>query len=239
MPCFADVQCFHNQTIAVSNAFFYELEYQQTGAYTYRLFRAAFGNTQPFPNPDPANPAEANKIPSYDAYAALRARVVGGANLTAGQQDAATVFVNSPQFLARYPANQPMDQFVDAVLSTIMTDIGVNLTAQRMTLIGLPNRAMVLYRLANDDSVGMNGGFDNHLFINAEYNRAFVVTQYFGYLRRDGDIGGILFWLGQVNSAPLRDTSKQNAMVCSFITSGEYQLRFGPRIPRTNKECPQ
>jgi hypothetical protein len=86
---------------------------------------------------------------------------------------------------------------------------------------------------------GFARGINNRAFIDAEYNRAFVVTQYFGYLRRDGDIGGILFWLGQVNSAPLRDTSKQNAMVCSFITSGEYQLRFGPKIPRTNKECPQ
>ncbi len=66
-----------------------------------------------------------------------------------------------------------------------------------------------------------------------------MITQYFGYLRRDGDIGGILFWLGQVNSAPLRDPTKQNAMVCSFITSIEYQARFGPNIPRTNAECPQ
>jgi hypothetical protein len=235
--CGADPTCLHNQTIVVSNAFFYEQEYQQTGAYVYRIFRAAFGNNQPLPNPDNSNLTESKKIPSYDSYAALRARVVGGANLSAGQQDAANLFVTSPQFLAKYPANLPMDQFVDAVLSTILTDIGVNLTAQRTTLIGLPNRGAVLYRLANDDLQGGNGGFNNRAFIDAEYNRAFVITQYFGYLRRDGDIGGILFWLGQVNSAPLRDTSKQNAMVCSFITSGEYQLRFGPKIPRTNQEC--
>jgi hypothetical protein len=236
--CEADVQCFHNQSIGVSNAFFYELEYQQTGAYAYRLFRESFGNTQPAPNPDPANPPEANKIPSYDAYAAVRARVVGGANLTAGQQEAANLFVNSPQFLARYPANMPLDQFVDAVLGTIMTDIEVNLTSQRTALIALGSRGAVLYRLANDDLQGGNGGINNRAFIDAEYNRAFVVTQYFGYLRRDGDIGGILFWLGQVNGAPLRDTTRQNAMVCSFITSAEYQLRFGPRVPRTNVECP-
>jgi CSLREA domain-containing protein len=237
--CVADVQCFHDKSVSVSNAFFYELEYQQTGAYTYRLFRAAFGNTQPQPNSDPSNPTEANKIPSYDAYAALRARVVGGANLTAGQQDAANVFVNSSQFLARYPASQPLDQFVDAILNTIMTDIGANLTSQRTALIALGSRAAVVYRLANDDLQGGNGGINNRAFIDAEYNRAFVVTQYFGYLRRDGDIGGLLFWKGQVDSAPLRNVAKQNAMVCSFITSAEYQLRFGPKVPRTNNECPQ
>jgi len=236
--CVADVQCFHDKTIGVSNAFFFEQEFQQTGSYVYRLFREAFGNTQPQPNPDSSNPTEANKIPSYDAYAALRARVIGGASLTAGQLDAANVLAASSQFQARYPANQPLDQFVDALLNTIQTDIGVNLSSQRTALIALGSRGAVLYRLANDDLQGGNGGINNRLFIDAEYNKTFVVTEYFGYLRRDGDIGGILFWKSQIDSAPLRDTAKQNAMVCSVITSDEYQKRFGPNSPRTNAECP-
>jgi hypothetical protein len=80
---------------------------------------------------------------------------------------------------------------------------------------------------------------NNHAFIDEEYNRAFVVTQYFGYLRRDADIGGFLFWLDQVNKSPLRDVPRQHAMVCSFITSGEYQGRFSSVISRFNTECPQ
>jgi hypothetical protein len=40
-----------------------------------------------------------------------------------------------------------------------------------------------------------------------------------------------------VSSAPLRDTTKQHAMVCSFITSGEYQNRFSALITHTNAEC--
>ena len=79
---------------------------------------------------------------------------------------------------------------------------------------------------------------NNRPFIDEEYNRAFVATQYFGYLRRDADIGGFLFWLGQVNSTPLRDTSKQHAMVCSFLTSQEYQQRFSSVAPHSNSECP-
>ena len=62
-----------------------------------------------------------------------------------------------------------------------------------------------------------------------------MATQYFGYLRRDPDIGGFLFWLGQVNSAPLRDVTKQHAMVCSFITSAEYQQRFSSVVITTLK----
>ena len=95
----------------------------------------------------------------------------------------------------------------------------------------------MLYRLANDDLAGGNGGINNRAFIDADYNRTFVATQYFGYLRRDGDIGGLIFWLGQINGGPLRNPVRQNGMVCSFITSDEYQKRFGPNSPRTNREC--
>ncbi len=237
--CQSDPQCLHDRTIVVSNAFFFELEYQQTGAYVYRLFRAAFGNDQPSPNPDPLNPREAYKIPSYEVYVALRARVVGGSDLATGQQNAANILVNGTDFLAKYPASLTLDRFVDAVLLTIQNDIGVDLSSQRAALVALGSRSAVMYHLANDDLGGGNGGINNRAFIDAEYNRSFVITQYFGYLRRDGDIFGILFWLRQLNSAPLRDTTKQNAMVCSFITSAEYQQRFGPNVPRTNAECPQ
>jgi hypothetical protein len=94
-----------------------------------------------------------------------------------------------------------------------------------------------MFRLAQDD-VNSNP-INNRAFIDEEYNRSFVVTQYFGYLRRGGDLGGLNFWLGQVASSPLRDTTKQHAMVCSFITSAEYQNRFSPVVTHSNAECPQ
>jgi hypothetical protein len=78
---------------------------------------------------------------------------------------------------------------------------------------------------------------NNRLFIDAEYNRSFVFTQYAGYLRRNPDMPGFLFWLGQVNSAPLRDVPRHHAMVCAFITSAEYQQRFSPLVTHANTEC--
>jgi hypothetical protein len=93
-----------------------------------------------------------------------------------------------------------------------------------------------MYRLADDNA--QTNPVNNRAFIDEEYNRAFVATQYFGYLRRDPDIGGFLFWLGQVSSAPLRDVPKQHAMVCAFITSAEYQQRFSSVVTHSNAECP-
>ena len=95
----------------------------------------------------------------------------------------------------------------------------------------------VLYLLSLDDA--QNNPINNRALVNVEYNRQFALTLYFGYLRRDPDIGGFLFWQSQINLAPVGDVPKQQALVCSFITSDEYQKRFGPNAPRTNKECPQ
>jgi probable HAF family extracellular repeat protein len=239
LQCGSNPTCLHNKRVAVSNAFFFEQEYQQTGAYVYRLYREAFGNNQPFPNPDGSNQNEANKLPSYPVFARDRARVVGGTDLAQGQLDLANAFVGRPEFVARYPNSLTGLQFVDALLAMLQTDIGVDLTSQRTALIDLFNssgRGAVVYRLADDN---VANPINNRAFIDAEYNRAFVATQYFGYLRRDSDIGGFLFWLGQVNSGLLRDGTKQHGMVCSFITSAEYQLRFSSAVTHTNAECPQ
>jgi CSLREA domain-containing protein len=242
--CAADAQCLHDRTIIVSNAFFFEPEFQQTAGYVFRVYRAAYGNSQPFPNPDGSNATEANKLIDYSAFVADRARVVGGANLAAAQLVFANQFVLRSQFTSRYGAGLNTGAlFVDAILANIQSADAVNLTAQRQILIdqynnaggGNAGRGQVLYRLADDNS---QNPFNNQAFINAEYNRQFALTLYFGYLRRNPDIGGFLFWQSQINSAPLRNVDKQNALVCSFLTGAEYQFRFGPNAPRSNEECP-
>jgi hypothetical protein len=237
--CGSNQTCINSKRIDVSNAFFYELEYQQTAAYVFRLYRAAYGNNQPFPNPDNSNPTEANKLPSYAVFARDRARLIGSSNLAQDQLALATLFASRAEFLNKYPANLTLDQFVDAVLATIQAADSVDLTSQRSLLIALGSRGAVMFRLANDDLAGGNGGINNRAFIDAEYNRAFVASQYFGYLRRDADIGGFLFWLGQVGRCPIRNVGAQHAMVCSFLTSAEYQNRFSAMVTHTNDECPQ
>jgi len=236
--CGSDQNCINGARITVANAFFFELEYQQTGSYVFRLYRAAYGNNQPLPNPDPSNVTEAKKIPAYSAFVLDRASVIGGNSLAQSQADLANAFVQRPEFLARYPANLSGAQFIAAVLQNILASDGVDLSSQTAaltTLFNLGGRGAVMFRLADDDAV--TNPITNQGFIDAEYDRAFVATQYFGYLRRDADIGGLLFWFNQVSAAPLRDVTEQHRMVCSFITSAEYQNRFSAALTHTNAEC--
>jgi hypothetical protein len=76
-------------------------------------------------------------------------------------------------------------------------------------------------------------------FKTREYNPAFVSMEYFGYMRRVPDQGGYDFLLNVLNNKLPNDPSGYRAMVCAFITSAEYQLRFGASITRTNRDCGQ
>ncbi|MGH9880049.1 MAG: DUF4214 domain-containing protein, partial [Pyrinomonadaceae bacterium] len=58
---------------------------------------------------------------------------------------------------------------------------------------------------------------------NRFFNRAFVVMQYFGYLRRDPD-ALYLDWIQVLDANP----GDFRGMVNGFVNSQEYRLRFGP-----------
>ena len=62
-----------------------------------------------------------------------------------------------------------------------------------------------------------------------EFNRAFVLMQFFGYLRRnpnDAPDAGYDFWLTKLNQ--FNGNYGDAEMVKAFIISGEYRQRFGP-----------
>ncbi|MGH3849568.1 MAG: DUF4214 domain-containing protein, partial [Pseudonocardiaceae bacterium] len=231
-----DATCINRRRIEVSAQFFIELEFQRTGGFVYRQYRAAFGDTQPFPNPDPNGGAAGLRLPNYAVFLPDRARIDARAEFINGSLQAlANDFVSRTAFTTRYPTSLTNEQFVDALIANIQTASGANLTSQRSVLLSeltAGGRGRVLYRLAQDDA--QNNPVDNRSFITAEFNRAFVLMQYFGYLRRDPDIGGYNFWLGVLNGQGLNG---QRFMVCNFITSREYQERFSLVSNRNNALC--
>ena len=75
---------------------------------------------------------------------------------------------------------------------------------------------------------------ENETFTAREKNRAFVLMQYFGYLRRNPydapepglNFDGYNFWLSKLEEFNGNFIAAE--MVKAFLTSTEYQQRFGP-----------
>jgi hypothetical protein len=149
--------------------------------------------------------------------------------LTANQQALITTFAQRTRFLTAFPASMTSAQFVDALFANAGV---VPTSAERQAAIdrfgGAANTADVTARVAALLDIAQNASF-----VQAETNRAFVLMQYFGYLRRNPndapEIGlnfdGYNFWLNKLN---LFGGDYQAAeMVKAFVISSEYRQRFG------------
>jgi hypothetical protein len=206
LECGADTQCIDRRRENVSAAYFLSIEFQQTGGLVDGLYRAAYG----------VRPNFAEFMP--DTRAVGLGVQVGQddweAKLAANKEAFLAAFVNRPAFHAQYDG---MDNslFVD----TLIGHTGVSFTtAERDALAnglatGTTTRADVLRSIA-----------ENSRFVNAKFNDAFVMMEYFGYLRRDPDSGGFAFWLNKLNQ--FNGNFEQAEMVRAFIVSGEYRDRF-------------
>jgi hypothetical protein len=105
------------------------------------------------------------------------------------------------------------------------------LTSERTNLIGTYNSAS---NTVNSRAAVVRAIADNTAFKQTEYNAAFVLTEYFSFLRRDPEAAGYNFWLNVLSTG---DVNNYRGMVCSFITSAEYQRRFSSVVSHTNGEC--
>ncbi len=214
-------ECRDVKRIDTSAAFFLSIEFQNTGFLVYKAYKAAFRESA-------TRPRGMVRYREFmrDTQAIGRGVIINtpGAEaiLEANKRAFFLSMVRQPEFLGTYPPNQTATEFVDA----LNANTGGMLTAvQRNDLVnGLlqlrETRATVLRKVA-----------ENTAFTAAEFNRAFVLMQYYGYLRRnvddppDKDFGGFDFWLGKLNQ--FNGDFKAAEMVKAFITSPEYRQRFG------------
>jgi len=114
-----------------------------------------------------------------------------------------------------------LDQNAGAVLSDTEQTAAIALFNGAADTSNAAARAQALRLVAEDQDLS-----------NRERNRAFVLAQFFGYLRRnpndpqDTDYSGYEFWLTKLNQFNGNYISAE--MVKAFITSTEYRQRFGP-----------
>jgi hypothetical protein len=205
--------CLTSRRTGVSAAFYVEQEFQNTGSFVYRLYKGGLG-----------------RRPNYAEFSQDRSQVVE-LNLEETKRAFTLAFVQRPAFVQKYSANTTTSSFVDALIATILQSSNVDLNSQRNALIARYNQGT---NVNESRAFVLRDAIDSAAFINAEYNASFVLMQYFGYLGRDADQAGFDFWLNVVNG---RELNNYRGMVCAFITSREYQERFGLQLARSNSDC--
>ncbi|HEX7176926.1 MAG TPA: hypothetical protein VF240_16820, partial [Pyrinomonadaceae bacterium] len=214
----ADLQVCRNN---VSGAFFVSGEFQETGYFVYKMYQAAYGVRAGEPVPTTLR----EFLP--DLQQVGRGVVIGQAGAEAQLEANKAAYAAEFAARARFAALNAMTpaEFVNALhanTENALTQAERDSLVSRLTL-GQITKARALREVAENGAV-------NQKF----FTRAFVLMQYYGYLRRNPydapelnlDFGGYNFWLGKLNQFGGNHISSQ--MVQAFITSGEYERRFGP-----------
>ncbi len=225
--CGADQQCIEAKRVNVSAAFFLSIEFQQTGYLVYRIYKASYGNLPGMPVPIRLS----EFLP--DAQQIGQSVIVGQAGwetvLENNKQSFVNQFVQRSRFASAYPTSLSPAQFVDALFanarvvpSTSDRAAAINEFGAASTTADVAARARALRSVA-----------ENSILAQQEFNRAFVLMQYFGYLRRNPndppeptlDFQGYNFWLNKLNQ--FNGNFIQAEMVKAFISATEYRQRFG------------
>ena len=232
--CGADVGCREVRRIDTSAAFFLSIEFQQTGYLVERIYKAAFGDGT---GSSSTGGTHTLRVPVIrlneflpDTQRIGQGVIVGQGNwqqqIEDNKQAFTEEFVQRARFQTALPLSLTSAQFVDTLNNNAKANNNVMplSAAERDNLVNALNagtltRAQVLRAVAEDPDL-----------FNSETNRAFVLMQYFGYLRRnpndpqDTDYAGFEFWLNKLNQFNGNFTNAE--MVKAFLSSIEYRQRF-------------
>lgn len=227
--CGTNANCVEVKRINVSAAFFLSTEFQETGYFVYRMYKSAYGNT--------TSPHVAISVPiiRLDEFLPDAQRIGLGVSVGIGDWQNqlknnkiayAREFVARQRFLDAYPLTLTPTQFVNRVNSNAGSVLSqserAQLIAELTAAANVTNgRASILQKVAENADLRQQ-----------ETNRAFVLMEYFGYLRRnpdnlqDTDFRGWEFWLNKLNR--FKGNFVEAEMVKAFLVSEEYRQRFGP-----------
>ena len=231
--CGTNQQCRANKRIDTSAAFFLSIEFQETGFLVHKMYKAAYGEAD--------SSAIINNVPTPIKVPVVRMEeffpdsqrigqdvIVGTPGwpqrLAANKEAFALEFVQRARFTTAFPSTMTPTAFVQK----LNTNAGNVLDAgEQQALVNELNgnntaagRASVLRKVAEDADLGA-----------IEKNKAFVLMQYFGYMRRnpngfpDTDHSGYNFWLQKLNDNG--GDYHRAQMVLAFLDSFEYRDRFG------------
>ena len=228
--CGADANCVQARRVSASGAFFLSIEFQETGYLVERAYKTAF--------------ADATRVSTFGGTHNISVPIVRFSEFLTDQQtiDRGVIvnqgdwqttlesnkvayfnsFVQTKRFTDSYPSNMLPTTFVHNLNLNAGSPMSLAEETQESAALatGSKTRARVVRDVAEHQNLA-----------KAELNRAFVLMQFFGYLRRnpddapDTDYTGYDFWLAKLNQ--FNGDYIAAEMVKAFINSAEYRRRFG------------
>ena len=240
--CSANQACIDGKRINVSAAFYVSIEFQQTGYLVERLYKAAYGDGT---GTSTLGGSHQVAVPIVRLLEFLGDTQEIGEGVVVNQTGWETVLENNKQtltaefvqrsrFATGFLTSMTPAQFVDKLfLNAGVTPSATGRTTVINEFSGAGDTSNMVAR-----SRALRDVAENATLTTNEFNRAFVLMQYYGYLRRnpndaqDTDYTGYDFWLTKLNNftQPGDDVlvrAQKAEMVKAFIVSSEYRQRFG------------
>lgn len=234
--CGGNAACVAVSRVNTSGAFFLSIEFQQTGYLVERMYKASYGDS-----PQTSTFGGSHTIPvpivRFSEFIPDVKQIGNGVIVNQGQwqqQLEANKVSFSQAFVQRSrftdPSAYPTSMLPAAFVTKLANNAGVPAND--------PDRTTAINRFAgatDTSNVTARGQAlrdiaENGTVAQQETNRAFVLMQYFGYMRRDPNGGqdtdytGYDFWLTKLNQ--FNGNFINAEMVKAFIESSEYRTRF-------------
>ncbi len=225
--CGTDAGCIAVKRVNVSAAYFLSVEFQETGYFVYRANMASYGNLPGKPVPV----IFSEFLP--DTQGLGQGVVVNQSGwelaLENNKQSYTSNFVQRSRFVSAFPTFLSPTQFVDLLFANAGVTPSTDDRAAAIAEFGSSSTSADI----GARSRALRRVIENTALKQQEYNRAFVLMQYFGYLRRNPNdapepgfnFNGYNFWLNKLNQFNGNYVTAE--MVKAFITSSEYRQRFG------------
>ncbi|MFL6283030.1 MAG: hypothetical protein ACJ74Q_07785 [Pyrinomonadaceae bacterium] len=221
--CSPKPACVEVSRVNTSGAFFLSIEFRETGYFVYKTYKAAFGNISASV---PVPVRRENFMPETRGIA--NGVVVGVGTwqqqLLDNKIAYARAFAQRADFVAKYPTSLSASAYVDSLFATA----GVTPTsAEHDAAVNAFNNAG---GGTNGRGEALRSVVESSTLDQSEVRKAFVLLQYFGYLKRNPDdlpdtnFAGYNFWLQKLNDNG--GNFIQAEMVKAFINSNEYRARF-------------
>ena len=212
--------CTEVKRVNVSAAFFVSIEFQNSGYLVYKAHKVAFGNLD-------GKPVPVRRETFMPETRSISNGVVVGATdwektLEANKAAYVLAFVQRGDFQAEFPAAMTAEQFVDKLYANALAAPTAGERSAAIAAFGSGNAA--------GRAAALRTVIEGQTIHQAEFNKAFVLAQYFGYLKRDPDaapdlnFNGYSFWLGKLDE--FGGDYVRAEMVKAFINSTEYRTRF-------------